>query len=98
MRQIAAQIFRYLRNACIAVIIVATAGLVALAGGAERFASDASSYQASLLVVLMVSIVNPVFEEVFVVGYVIKALEGRYGAAFDGSLIRWACMKGEMPK
>lgn len=62
--------------------LVIYTGLVTLAGGAEHFASGASSYEPSLLVVLMVSIVNPVFEEVFVVGNVIKALEGRYGPAF----------------
>lgn len=62
--------------------LVMYSGLVTLAGGAERFAMDASSIQANLFVVLLVSIVNPVFEEVFVVGYVIKALEGRYGAIF----------------
>lgn len=56
--------------------------LAALAGGEELFASGSSPYQPSLLVVLLVSIVNPVFEEVFVAAYVIKALEGRYGAAF----------------
>jgi membrane protease YdiL (CAAX protease family) len=56
--------------------------LAALAGCKELFASGSSPYQPSLLVVLLVSIVNPVFEEVFVAAYVIKALEGRYGAAF----------------
>ena len=33
----------------------------------------------TLLSVLLVSIVNPVFEEVFVCGYVIEALRGRFG-------------------
>jgi membrane protease YdiL (CAAX protease family) len=57
-------------------------GLAALAGNEDMFALGSSSYRPNLLVAVLVSIVNPVFEEVFVVGYVIKALEGRYGATF----------------
>lgn len=56
--------------------------LAALAGSDDLSVLGSSPYQPNLLVVLLVSTVNPVFEEVFVVGYVIKALECRCGATF----------------
>ncbi|WP_258078145.1 CPBP family intramembrane glutamic endopeptidase [Xanthomonas axonopodis pv. vasculorum] len=50
----------------------------------EPVFSDASLWGMVLyeLLLLAISLINPIFEEVFVCGYVIGALESRHGRAF----------------
>ena len=60
-----------------------------LQGEVDALASYRPSGRTSLVAVYLVSIVNPVFEEVFVCGYVIPAIARRYGetAAINVSVL-----------
>ncbi|WP_311239926.1 MULTISPECIES: CPBP family intramembrane glutamic endopeptidase [unclassified Xanthomonas] len=51
-------------------------------GGAGSSFGAMVAGQLSITAVLAISLINPIFEEVFVCGYVIRALEPRHGRAF----------------
>jgi membrane protease YdiL (CAAX protease family) len=59
--------------------VVARALLPALQSAYEVWEAYRPSAPPTLLGVLVLSIINPLFEEIFVCGYVIEALRGRFG-------------------
>lgn len=68
--------------ACVIASSLLMTGLALLAGGMGSLWERMEGAPLSVLAILALSIVNPIFEEVFVCGYVIRALERTRGTAF----------------
>ena len=64
------------------VYVFGYSSLSSASGGPEIFERIRFSSEVTLPVAVLFSIINPVFEELLVVGYVIQALEKKHGPAF----------------